>query len=66
MCTLARSIAIKNQQIGEARGEEKTNHDTAIRLFQLARPIEEIAIAVDVTVDTVRKWLEEAGLSTKS
>ena len=74
MCTLGRSIAIKNQQIGEARGEargevrgeEKANHDTAIRLFQLERPIEEIAIAVDVTVDTVRKWIEEAGLSTKA
>ncbi len=74
MCTLGRSIALKNQQIGKdigkelgiPIGEEKANRDTTSRLFQLGRPIEEIAIAVDVTVETVRKWLEEAGLVTKA
>ena len=66
MCTLARSIAIKSQQIGEARGEEKANRSVVFNLFELHTPLSEIASIVNVNIDTVRKWIEEAGLSTKS
>ena len=61
MCTLARSIAIKNQQIGEVRGEEKANRSVVMRLLEHHMPLQEIADIVNKPVETVRKWIDEAG-----
>lgn len=76
MCTLGKSIALKNQEIGkelgipigeamgeirgEARGVEKANRSAAINLYQMKLPIEDIAFAVKEPVETVRKWLAES------
>ena len=57
MCTLARSIAIKNQQIGE----EKANRSVVMRLLEHHMPLQEIADIVNESVETVRKWIDEAG-----
>ena len=57
MCTLARSIAIKNQQIGE----EKANRSVVMRLLERHIPLCEIASIVNKPVETVRKWIDEAG-----
>ena len=57
MCTLARSIAIKNQQIGE----EKANRSVVMRLLEHHMPLQEIASIVKKPVETVRKWIDEAG-----
>ena len=56
MCTLARSIAIKNQQIGE----EKANRSVVMRLLEHHMPLQEIADIVNESVETVRKWIDEA------
>ena len=65
MCTLGRSIAIKNQQIGEVRGEvrgeEKANRSVVMRLLERHMPLQEIADIVNESVETVRKWIDEAG-----
>ena len=57
MCTLARSIAIKNQQIGE----EKAIRSVVMRLLERHIPLQEIADIVNESVETVRKWIDEAG-----
>ena len=57
MCTLTRSIAIKNQQIGE----EKANRSVVMRLLERHMPLQEIADIVNESVETVRKWIDEAG-----
>ena len=57
MCTLARSIAIKNQQIGE----EKAIRSVVMRLLERHMPLQEIADIVNKPVETVRKWIDEAG-----
>ena len=57
MCTLARSIAIKNQQIGE----EKANRSVVMRLLEHHMSLQEIADIVNESVETVRKWIDEAG-----
>ena len=57
MCTLARSIAIKNQLIGE----EKANRSVVMRLLEHHMPLQEIADIVNESVETVRKWIDEAG-----
>ena len=57
MCTLARSIAIKNQQIGE----EKAIRSVVMRLLEHHMPLQEIADIVNESVETVRKWIDEAG-----
>ena len=57
MCTLTRSIAIKNQQIGE----EKANRSVVMRLLEHHMPLQEIADIVNESVETVRKWIDEAG-----
>ena len=63
MCTLGRSIAMKSEARGEEKGiiigEERANRSAAIRLFQLKRPVEEIAIALNESIETVHKWLDE-------
>ena len=56
MCTLARSIAIKNQLIGE----EKANRSVVMRLLERHMPLQEIADIVNESVETVRKWIDEA------
>ena len=56
MCTLARSIAIKNQQIGE----EKAIRSVVMRLLEHHMPLQEIADIVNESVETVRKWIDEA------
>ena len=60
MCTLGSSIAIKNQQIGEVRGEEKANRSVVMRLLERHMPLQEIADIVNESVETVRKWIDEA------
>lgn len=68
MCTLGRSIALKNEErgiiIGEERGikigEERAKRSAAIRLHQMKLPTVEIAFVVKESVETIRKWLEEA------
>ena len=60
MCTLGSSIAIKNQQIGEVRGEEKANRSVVMRLLERHMPLQEISDIVNESVEKIRKWLDEA------
>ena len=56
MSTLGRSIALKNQQIGE----ENANRSVVFQLFKRHMPIQEISDIVNESVETIRKWLDEA------
>ena len=49
---------IKEEAMEE--GMEKGREETAINLFKMKMPIEMIAKASNVSVDTVKKWLEKA------
>ena len=60
MCTLGSSIALKNQQIGEVRGEENANRSVVFQLFKRHMPIQEISDIVNESVEKIRKWLDEA------
>lgn len=42
---------------GEKRGERKTKKKIAKNLFSMNTPVEDIAVALDVGVKQVKKWI---------
>lgn len=46
-------------QDGIEQGIEQGNQTTAVRLFRMQMPVEQIAQAVGESLETVEKWLAE-------
>ena len=48
------------ERIGIEKGELKKARETAISLSEMGLPVNKIAQAIKVNVDTVQEWLEES------
>jgi len=51
-----RLLAEKKAEAAEKRGEKKSKRNIARNLYTMGIPLETIAAAVEVDIDTVKKW----------
>ena len=49
----------RGMQRGVQQGKQEQAKDTALKLHDMGLPVDKIAKAVDVSIDTVQKWLVE-------
>lgn len=65
MCEVMDRIYNWGEEIGEQRGEqrgiqigqERIQRETALNLSEMGMPIEQIAIAVNASIQTIKEWL---------
>lgn len=57
VCNLSTSVYNKGMEAGVAQGEMKAKRETAFELADMGLPVEKIAKAVKVSLETVQKWL---------
>ena len=59
MCEVSEKWYKEGEAVGEARGEMKKAKETAFELADMGLPVEKIAKAVKVNLDTVKGWFSE-------
>lgn len=59
MCRELEEIYNEGIERGEQSGELKAKKETAISLAEMGMPVEQIAKAVKIAVETVQNWIEE-------
>ena len=60
MCNELEEIYSEGIESGEKRGELRKAKETTISLAKMGLPVDKIAQALNINVETVEEWLEES------